>query len=344
MITIGIDPHKTTLTAVAVDPTGLQLADVRLAVTTTVEVQLLRFADGWPQRRWAVEGATGLGLGVAQQLTAAGETVLDVPPKLAARARLLNTGHGRKTDAVDAASVAAVAQRHHRLRQVQPEDHTVPLRLLSDHRDDLVSEHTRIINRLHRLLRELIPGGAKNQLSTLQAAQALRSVRPVTAADICRKQLARDLLDSLRRLDTRIKTLTKQITAAVEQTNTGLTEIRGIGPVVAAKIIGHSGDIHRFPDRNHYASYTGTAPLDASSGQQNRHRLSRLGNRQLNAAIHVIAVCQSSRPGPGRDLYLRKIAEGKTPNEARRTLKRRLSDTVYRRLVQDASTLPPPEA
>lgn len=335
MITIGIDPHKSTLTAVAVQTDGAQLAQIRLPVTAGVNEQLLHFAAGWPERRWAVEGATGLGLGVAQQLSSAGETVLDVPAKLAARARLLATGHGRKTDALDATSVAAVAQHSTTLQSVTAEDDTVPLRLLSDHRDDLVNERTRMLNRLHRLLRELIPGGAKRQLSTAQAAGLLRTVRPLTTADTYRKQLARDLLDNVRRLDTRINGFTDQLTVLVKHSQTGLTDIRGIGPVIAAKIIGHSGNVARFADRNHYASYNGTAPLDASSGEQNRHRLSRLGNRQLNAAIHVIAVCQSSRPCQGRDLYLRKLSENKTPNEARRTLKRRLSDVVYRQLVHD---------
>ena len=341
MITIGIDPHKSSVTAVAVSENGSQLGTIRLPVTTKLQDQLLHFALGWTDRQWAVEGATGLGLGVAQNLTAVGETVLDVPAKLAARARLLATGHGRKTDALDASSVAAVAQRNTNLRTVEAEDDTVPLRLLSDHRDDLVSERTRILNRLHRLLRELVPGGANRQLSSTQAGEILRTVRPVTTADTYRKQLARDLLDSLRKLDSRVKSLTDQIAELVAESGTKLTEIRGVGPVVAAKIIGHSGDIRRFPDRNHYASYTGTAPLDASSGEQNRHRLSRLGNRQLNAAIHIIAVCQISRPGPGQDLYRRKLAEKKTPHEARRTLKRRLSDVVYRQLVRDQEPTKP---
>jgi len=341
MITIGIDPHKSTVTAVAVQDNGSQLGTIRLPVTTKLQEQLLLFASEWTDRQWAVEGATGLGLGVAQNLAAAGETVLDVPAKLAARARLLATGHGRKTDALDASSVAAVAQRNTRLRTVEAEDDTVPLRLLSDHRDDLVSDRTRVLNRLHRLLRELVPGGANRQLSSTQAGEILRTVRPVTTADTYRKQLAKDLLDSLRKLDTRVKSLTDQIAELVAANGTKLTAIRGVGPVVAAKIIGHSGDIRRFPNRNHYASYTGTAPLDASSGEQNRHRLSRLGNRQLNAAIHIIAICQASRPGPGQDLYQRKLAENKTPNEARRTLKRRLSDVVYRHLVQDAKSREP---
>jgi len=337
MITIGIDPHKSSITAVAVQYDGTQLGQIRLPVTAALPQQLLSFAADWTDRRWAVEGSKGLGLGVAQSMAAAGETVVDVPAKLAARARLLATGHGRKTDALDATSVASVAQRSS-LHLVTAEDDTVPLWLLSDHRDDLVSERTRMLNRLHRLLRELVPGGAKRQLSTPQAAEILRGIRPLTTADTYRKQLARDLLEAIKRLDSRVKALTEQISELIEQRGTTLTDIRGVGPVVAAKIIGHSGDIRRFASRGHYASYNGTAPLDASSGDQNRHRLSRLGNRQLNASIHVIAVCQASRPGPGQDLYRRKIAEHKTPNEARRTLKRRLSDLVFRHLVQDLKT------
>ena len=178
------------MTAVALDPVGAELAHVRLPVTATVEEQLLGFASGWAGRRWGVEGATGLGLGIAQRLTSAGETVLEVPAKLAARARLIATGHGRKTDALDAASVAAVAQRNNRLRVVAAEDDTVPLRL-SDHRDDLVSERTHTMNRLHRLLRELIPGGAKRQLSIAQATElcagCVRSPTPTAAVSNWRK-------------------------------------------------------------------------------------------------------------------------------------------------------------
>lgn len=150
-----------------------------------------------------MEGASGLGRGVAQLLAAADQHVLDVPAKLAARARLLGSGSARKTDATDAASVGAVAQRHERLRPVQAEDHTVLLRL-SDRRDDLVAERTRTLNRLHVLLRDLHPGGAKRDLSTLQAAALLRLIRPVTPVDEQRKTLARDLLADLRRLDTTI--------------------------------------------------------------------------------------------------------------------------------------------
>jgi transposase len=205
LITIGIDPHKSSLTAVAVDPTGVELAQIRLPVTAGVGQQLLASATAWPERQWAVEGATGLGRGVAQLLAAADQRVLDVPAKLAARARLLGSGSARKTDVTDAASVAAVAQRSSGLRQVQAEDHTVALRLLSERRDDLVGERTRTLNRLHVLLRDLHPGGAQRGLSALQAAALLRQIRPLTPVDAQRKSLARDLLVDVQRLDRAIK-------------------------------------------------------------------------------------------------------------------------------------------
>lgn len=335
MITIGIDPHKRSLTAVALDASGAELGQVRLAVSSTLGQQLLAWAQVWSTRQWAVEGATGLGRGVAQVLAAADERVLDVPAKLAARARLLGSGSSRKTDVTDAASVAAVGQRHERLRVVAAEDHTVVLRLLSDRRDDLVAERTRVMNRLHVLLSDLHPGGAKRGLSALQAAALLRQIRPLTPADEQRKTLARDLLSDVRRLDLAIKKATAALTDALTEAGSTLTELRGLGPVLAAKIVAHSGDMNRFPSRHHYASYCGTAPIEASSGDVRRHRLSRGGNRQLNAAIHVVAVCQARDPGPGRDHYRRKLAEAKTPAEARRSLKRQLTNVIYKRLLDD---------
>lgn len=335
MITIGIDPHKSSVTAVAVDLAGHELGQIRLPVSKELGGQLLGWAQAWPDRQWAVEGATGLGRGVAQLLASASQRVLDVPAKLAARARLLGSGSARKTDVTDAASVAAVAQRNQRLQMVQAEDHTVILRLLSDRRADQVAERTRTLNRLHVLLRDLHPGGAKRDLTTVQAAALLRLIRALTPADKQRKALARDLLADLRRLDTIIKAHTKSLTKALETADSTLTDLHGVGPVLAAKILAHSGDITRFPSRHHYASYCGTAPIEASSGDQRRHRLSRAGNRQLNAAVHVIAVCQARDPGPGRNHYQRKLTESKTPAEARRSLKRQLSNIIYKRLLAD---------
>ena len=200
MITIGIDPHKSSLTAVALQPTGEVSATIRLEVNRDTVARLRAWAEQWPQRQWAVEGAAGLGRGVAQGLAAADEPVVDVPAQLAARARLLNTGHARKTDPIDAAAVAMVAQHHRRLHPVRAEDDSLVLRLLSERRDDLAAERTRTANRLHALLRDLIPGGAKRNLSAEQAAALLRGVHPVTAADTQRKQLSRELVADLRRL------------------------------------------------------------------------------------------------------------------------------------------------
>lgn len=335
MITIGIDPHKRSLTAAALDSNSRLLAQLRVPTTSQAARQLLAWAAAWPERCWAVEGATGLGRGIAQLLVAAGEQVLDVPAKLAARARLLGTSSARKTDLADAASVATAAVHHRRLRPVLLEDQTVILRLLSDRRDDLVAERTRILSRLHVLLADLHPGGAKRELTATQAAAMLRQVRPVTVVDVERKRIARELLADVRRLDRQVKTASQTIRTAVREHGTTLTEVFGVGPVLAAKLLGHAGDITRFPSRDHFASYTGTAPVEASSGDMRRHRLNRAGNRQLNTALHLIAVCQIRDPSPGQTYYQRKLVEAKTPEEARRSLKRQLSNVVYGHLLAD---------
>jgi transposase len=335
VITIGIDPHKSSLTAVAVNTTGQRLADRRFPVNAGTFTQLMTWAQRWPQRRFAVEGANGLGRGIAQQLAATGDVVVDVPATLAARARVLTTGGGRKTDVADAVSVAHVALHHQRLRQVMAEDQTTILRLLAERHDDLTHERTRILNRLHGVLRELVPGGAAVGLSADKAAAILRTARPSTATDACRRDLARELLNDLRRVDRQLKANEGLQRDAVAATGSTLSDVHGIAVVLSAKILGHVGDITRFPTADHFASYTGTSPLDASSGNRNRHRLNTGGNRQLNTALHTIAVCQARDPGPGRTYYLRKISEGKTPAEARRALKRRLANVIYRHILRD---------
>ena len=167
----------------------------------------------------------------------------------------------------------------------------------------------------------------------------LASIRPVTAADQQRKQIARDVVRDSSAMRRSIKDLEKQLRAAVTASQTTLTEVQGIGFLTAAKILALTGDIRRFPNQEHYASYAGTAPIDVPSGEQETHRLSRRDNRQLNAAIHVAAVTQARDPGPGRDHYRHKIAEHKTPKEARRSLKRRISNAVYRRILADHQRL-----
>jgi transposase len=335
VITIGIDPHKRSLTAAALDLHSRLLGQLRLPATGQAGRQLLAWAQQWPERRWAVEGAGGLGRGIAQLLAGAGEPVVDVPAKLAARARLLGASSARKTDLADACSVAAAAIHHRQLRPVALEDHTVVFRLLSDRRDDLVAERTRTLSRLHVLLADLHPGGAARELSASRAAALLRQVHPITPIDGERKRIARQLLADVRRLDRQVKTASQAIRTAVREHGTTLTQLYGVGPVLAAKLLGHTGDITRFPDRDHFASYTGTAPVEASSGDVRRHRLNRGGNRQLNTALHLIAVCQIRDVSPGQAFYQRKLAEAKTPEEARRSLKRHLANVVYRHLVTD---------
>ena len=340
MQVIGIDPHKGSHTAVAISGDEKVIASVRVESSRRQVDRLVAFAASWPQRVWAVEGAAGVGRLLAQQLVARGERVLDVPPSLSTRVRVLSGRSGRKTDAHDARAVAIAALHNPNLVEVSLEDFSRGLRLLPDRRGQLVASRTQAVTRLHSLLAELVEGGAPQSLTAEKAAVILRRIRPVTDVDIIRKELARDLLDDVKRLDAKLASNQARIVEAVTASRTTLTEIPGIGPVTAAKIIGHTGMIGRFPDRGHYASYAGTAPIEASSGAVERHRLSRRGNRQLNSALHGVAITQMRHPGPGRDFYDRKIAEGKTRGEARRALKRHLSDKVYATLVTDAQRSP----
>jgi transposase len=335
VITIGIDPHKASHTAAALEAGGGTLAQLRVPSTRVTSDRLLGWAERWPERIWAVEGASGLGHLLAQQLVARGETVLDVPASLAAMVRLLHRGHGRKTDGIDAQSVARVAQRQPDLRRVGPEDHTAVLRLLSDRRDELTAERRRVVNRLHRLLRDLHPGGAPTELSALTASRLLGRIRPPSVVDLERKAIARTLVADLRRLDRALATNRTRCAAAVASSGTSLTSVFGISDVLAAKIVGHAGDVDRFASAEHFASYTGTAPIEVSSGEITRHRLSRSGNRSLNNALHLAARVQVMHAGPGRDHYTRKLAEHKSSREALRSLKRQLAKVVYRHLVSD---------
>jgi transposase len=336
VVTIGIDPHKASHTAAALDGAAQPLGHIRVQANKAMLAKLLAWAARWPERTWAIEGAHGLGRLLAQQLVAAGEPVVDVPATLAARARLLHTGHGRKTDRIDAISVATVALHRPDLRHVGLDDQTTILRLLSTRRDELTQERRRTVNRLHRLLRDLVPGGATRELDAITAAQILSRLRPATSIDRERKDQARQLIADVRRIDKALSDNRKRCANEVAASGTTLTNIFGISEVLAAKIIGHTNDIGRFPNADHYASYTGTAPIEASSGDVRRHRLSRGGNRSLNNALHLAARVQILHATPGRAHYDRKITEGKTPAEALRSLKRQLAKIVYQHLHDDA--------
>jgi transposase len=332
---IGVDPHKGSHTAAALDGDERTIAEMRVRADRSQHQRLLAWAAPFAPRTWAVEGATGTGALLAQQLVAAGEVVLDVPPTLSARARLLDSGSIDKTDPHDARAAAIVALRHPRLRVVAAEDHGAVLRLLAKRHHDLTALRTQAVCRLHTVLCLLSPGGSAKHLSGQRAAVELRRLRPTDAVALERKRLAVELLADVRRLERDLVALRRRITLAVTVSGTGLTDIYGVGPVVAAYAIGYSGDIVRFPSAGHYARYNGTAPIEASSGPKKRHRLNPRGHRQLNHVMHMIAVTQVRNDTPGRAYYLRKQAEGKSRKEAMRALKRRISDVVYRQLLAD---------
>jgi len=180
-----------------------------------------------------------------------------------------------------------------------------------------------------------VPGGAKKALTARQARALLDDVAAGDVVRETRRQLAAELVDELEVIDARIKTAKKQLAVLVAETGSGLLALNGVGPSGAARLLGDIGDVSRFPTRGHFASWNGTAPLDASSGEQTRHRLSRAGNRRINRALHIMAIVQLRHATDGRRYYDRRVAEGKTPMEAMRALKRRLSDVVYRQLVDD---------
>jgi transposase len=285
-----------------------------------------------------------MGRPLAQKLLAAGERVVaHVPPKLSSRVRVLSSGNPRKNDALDATFTALAALQNERLNSVQPEDapegHAEILRLLTERREDLLCERPRALNRLHVfLLRDLLSDPVGKQLSTNTAAKLLRRARPKHPAGRVRRRLAsEEVVRDVRALDRRIAQLDERIGVEVEASGTMLTEIFGVGPILAAKIVGIVGDVSRFPSKAHFASYAGVAPIEASSGEVLRHRLSLAGNRRLNQVMHMIAVCQARSDPRGGAYHRKKLAEGKkSSREAMRCLKRRVSDAVFGALVADS--------
>jgi transposase len=335
-VVIGIDPHKGSHAAAAVDGADLAVAELEVKASKRQTRELLAWAERFPERRWAVESANGHGYLLAQQLVAAGEQVVDVPSTLASRARVLDSTRSQKNDANDARSVAIVALHQGGLRRVETEDHVAVLRMLAGRHKQLTSLKTQAASRLHAVLATLLPGGMTGELSSGKASRMLRRIRPKTMVETERKRIAHQHLAEVRRLEKEMKASRERLAVAVEASGTGLTDIYGVGPVVAGLLIGYTRDITRFPTKHHYAAYNGTAPIEASSGGKKRHRLNPRGNRILNHALHLIAICQLRYPDTeGRAFYERKLAEGKTTKEAIRSLKRRLSDVVYRQLVID---------
>lgn len=334
---IGIDPHKATHTAVAIDSDEVELGRITVDASPRQGDELRTWAGRFDEPRWAVEAARGMGYGVAQHLVAAGEDVVDVPPVLAARTRVLGSGSSDKTDRNDARSVAVCALRDPSLQRVAPTDHTRALALVANRHRDLARRTTQTKSRLHALLAELTPGGLAGTMSLTRANALLEGIEAADAIDEVRLAIAGELITELAELDRAMRVSRQRVATAVDATGTTLVDIVGIGAIGAATILGAVGDPGRFGTRAQFASYNGTAPVAASSGPNTRHRLNLRGNRDINHVLHVAAINQLRGLGPGRAYYDRKKLEGKSTKEAIRCLKRRISDAVWRALRDDAA-------
>jgi transposase len=336
-VMIGVDPHKGSHTAVVIGVAEEPLGQLRVRACVAQAERLLAWAAAWPERTWAVEGAGGLGHLLAQQLVAAGEQVLDVQPKLAARVRLPGSGSTDKNDPNDARSVAIAALRSAACPPVRADDHAAVLKIWAKRHRDLSRSRNQVVCRLHAVLCQLIPGGVSKRITAGQAARILEAAEPLGAAGMARWVLAEQFLTDLRRIDIQRRDVQRKLAVAVRASGTTVTEIFGVGPAVAAAVIGDVTDISRFASRDCFAAYNGTAPAGVSSGNRVVHRLSLRGNRRMNHAVHMAAVTQIRfRHSPDRAYYEKKLAEGKTSKEALRALKRQVSDAIYQRLKADA--------
>jgi transposase len=337
MMIIGVDPHKNTHTATAVDPhTNRAAASIRIQASLADYRRLLTWARQFNQRRWAVENAEGLGRHLSSWLLARGEHVIDVSWAATARVRQLSRGAGRKNDQIDSAAAACVAALQGDGRPLQAEGITDALALLDESRMNLAQSRVRLVNQLHALLRDLLAGGAPTDLSATTAAALLRRVRSSGDAERVRKQIAAGLVGQIRSVGSLLKSNARQISELVAASGSTLTGTVGIGAITAGRLIGRTGKAGRFPSSAAFATYAGAAPVEIASADTARHRLSRGGDRQLNAALHTVAITQIRTPGSrGHTYYNGKLAEGKSPREARRCLKRRLAHHIWRTMITD---------
>jgi transposase len=327
MIVVGVDVHKQSLTAVAVDEAGRALAES----TASAAGDLLAWAASLPgERSWAVEDCRQLTRALERALLAAGESLVRVPPKLMAPQRRAGRARG-KSDPIDALAVARAALREPRLDHPRPgEGRLRELKLLVDHRDDLIDERRRAQQRLRWHLHDLdptlaVPLGALDRGVWLDRL-GRRLARLERSAQV---RIARELVGRCRSLTRTILELDRELQAAARQTAPALLALPGCGAVSAAKLLGEIGPIERFDSDAQLARHAGVAPLEASSGKHRRHRLDRGGNRQLNCALHRIAITQARVHPPARAYLERKQSEGKSRREAIRCLKRQLARTVY---------------
>lgn len=341
VVVIGVDAHKKTHTFVAADGVGRELASTTLAATADGHRAAVAWAARWPQRRWALEDCRHLTRRLESDLLRAGERVQRVPTHLMAGARRSARQRG-KSDPIDALAVARAAWREPGLPVAQLDGPSRQVRLLVDHREDLVSERTRLQSRIRWHLHEISPElnipprGLRSQHIVERVGDHLGRVDGLIAS------IAREQLERIRHLNQRINELERDIKQLVSALAPTLLAIPGCGALTAAKIIGETAGAKRFRSKSAYARWNGTAPQPAWTGNTTRFRLSRGGNRQVNAALHRIAITQARTSPLGRQYIDKRLKHGNTKTEALRLLRRRLSDVVYRTLLHDESTITTP--
>ena len=340
MVVLGVDAHKRTHTIVACDEAGARLGEVTVAATTAGHLKALRWAASFEQRRWALEDCRHLSRRLEAELVSAGEVVVRVPPKMMAGVRRSARTRG-KSDPIDALAVARAAIREPDLPVARLEGPAREVRLLVDYREGLVRERTGLQNRLRWRLHELDPAldppaGALDPYVVLDGLVGTLEAHDGLVADLARREISR-----IRDLTAEINQLAGDIDTQVSVIAPSLLEVPGCGALTAAKLVGEAADITRFRDRNAYAMWAGVAPIPVWSGNTERFRLNRGGNRQTNAALHRIAITQMRIHPDARRLITKHLSAGKTKTEALRILKRRLADVVYRTMTKDTQQLSP---
>jgi len=342
MVILGIDAHKRTHTVVAIDESGRELgAKTTVATTTEVHLELVRWSDRFGvERRWAVEDCRHLSRRLEADLLAAGEQIVRVPPKMMAHARDAARTYG-KSDPIDALAVARAALREPGLPVARLDGSSRVLRLLVDHREDLVRDRTGHINRLRWHLHELDPSWDPKPRSLVRFKHLDAVAARLDELEGMVVRIARDLVGLIRELTVKANALEREIIGRVGSLAPNLLGLTGAGGLTAAKILAEVADVRRFKSKDAFARHNGTAPLPVWSGNRVRHRLSRTGNRQLNAAIHRVAITQMRCHDDAKAYLQRRTAIGNTRTEALRALKRKLSDVVYRALVADAGSSAP---
>lgn len=337
MVVLGIDAHKRTHTVVAIDEAGRELGTMTTRDTTTeANLELVRWADRFgPDRRFAVEDCRHLSRTLEGDLLGAGEVLIRVPPKLMAHARDAARTYG-KSDPIDALAVARAALREPNLPIARLDGPTRDLRLLVDHREDLVRDRTGQINRLRWHLHELDPAWDPAPRALVRFKHLDEVAARLQGLETMVARIARDLVARIRELTQTANALEREIVQAVAKLAPALLGLAGVGALTAAKLLAEVADVRRFRSKDAFARHNGTAPLPVWSANKVRHRLSRTGNRQVNAAIHRIAVTQMRIHDEAKAYLERRISMGNTKTEAIRALKRKLSDVVYRRMLADA--------